>query len=211
MRNPLEPLSTAVTTLVAVLGAVCVLTLLAAPFLDVSVFGIGDDSVCATDRATGIGGDEGRHLDTLRPDPGTSVVLDASPRFCTEDPAIHQVLVNTAGEFVPFAYFAGALLLTVRLIKGAERDGLYTATTAGRLRVLGWWLVVGSVFSAVVESTSESVLVASLSRTDAIHAYSGLWMFDAPFTAILAGLGVLSFARVMRIGVGMREDLAGTV
>jgi hypothetical protein len=29
--------------------------------------------------------------------------------------------------------------------------------------------------------------------------------------AILTGLGVLSFARIMRVGITMREDLDGTV
>ncbi|RFU85901.1 DUF2975 domain-containing protein [Streptomyces triticagri] len=211
LRNPLEPLSTAVRIVVTVLCTVFVLMLLAAPFLNVSVFGIGSDSVCATDQASTIGGNDRRIPEEFAPAHGASIVLDANPRYCTKNPGAHQILLNTAGKFVPFAYLVGALLLTVRLIRGAERAGLYTAPTAGRLRVLGWWMVVGSLVSAVVESATESVLVATMSHAGTVQAVSGFWTFDVPFTAVFAGLGVLSFARIMRIGVGMREDLVGTV
>ncbi|GGV41921.1 hypothetical protein GCM10010245_65790 [Streptomyces spectabilis] len=211
LRNPLEPMSTAVKGAVALIAAVVLVTLLAAPFVNVTVLGIGGDSVCATDQATTVGAGKNPFPDDIRPAPGAAVTLDAHPRYCTDDPSALQGLLSAAHVVGPLVYFLGALVLAVRLIQGAERQGLYTVQTAGRLRVLGWWMLGGSVFAAVTSSVTETSIAASLSGDGGILAASGLWMWDVPFTAIFAGLGLLTFARIMRIGAGMREDLAGTV
>ncbi|MDG4858737.1 DUF2975 domain-containing protein [Streptomyces sp. T-3] len=211
LRNPLEPISTVTTTILAVTVAVIIASLLAAPFTNITVLGIGEDSVCVTDTTASTSVAEKPHPDTFRPAPGATLDLDAHPRYCTDAPSALQSVLNTAGSVVPFGFTLGALLLVVRLIRSADRDGLYTTRTAGQLRVLGWWLVAGSVLAAITVSTSEMALTATLSRDSDVLLVAGLWMWDVPFMAILTGLGVLSFARIMRIGIGMREDLAGTV
>jgi hypothetical protein len=111
----------------------------------------------------------------------------------------------------PFTFTVGALLLALRVIRSALRDGLYTTQAAERLRRLGWWLLAGSVLTAIATSMAEKALIASLSLDSGISAVSGMWLWDVPFMAILTGLGVLSFARIMRVGITMREDLDGTV
>ncbi|WJV48913.1 DUF2975 domain-containing protein [Streptomyces flavofungini] len=210
-RNPLEPMSTTVRIVVTVVATLIVATLLAAPFVNITVLGIGGESVCATDQATKISTGQKPFTDDVQPAPGASVTLSAHPRYCTKDPSALQGLLSSAHQLAPLVYFFGALLLITRLIRGAERDGLYTAQTAGRLRTLGWWLLAGSVLAAIVGSVTETALAASLSRDSGVLAASGLWMWDLPLTAIFTGLGIFSFARIMRIGVSMREDLAGTV
>ncbi|WP_405682622.1 DUF2975 domain-containing protein [Streptomyces sp. NBC_01238] len=102
-------------------------------------------------------------------------------------------------------------MLALRVTRSAARDGLYTTQTAERLRRLGWWLLAGSVLAAIATSLAEKALIASLSLDSGISAVSGMWSWDVPFMAILTGLGVLSFARIMRVGITMREDLDGTV
>lgn len=212
VRNPLEPMSSAVkgiVTLFAVLTVAGVLGLFV-DGLGVHVLGIGEKSVCVSDTSTTVGGGEVPPME-FKAAPGATIQLDAHPSYCTDHPTTAQSLLHTAGQVPSFVFGLGAFLLVLRLIRGAEGDRLYTARTAGRLRVLGWWLLAGSVLAAVAESTIEQALVRSLSRNGDETAVTGLLTWGVPCMAVLTGLGVLSFARIMRIGVGMREDLDGTV
>ncbi|MER5384601.1 DUF2975 domain-containing protein [Streptomyces sp. NPDC002688] len=213
VRNPLEPMSSAVKGIVTLIAVALVAGVLSALFVDgahLQVLGIGDKSVCVMDTSTTMGGGEVPPSE-FKPAPGATVDLDAHPNYCTTDPTTAQSLLHTATQVPPFVFSVGALLLVLLLIRGAEGDGLYTARTAGRLRRLGWWLVAGSVLAAIAESTTEQSLVHSLSRNPDDTTVTGLLTWDMPFMAVLTGLGVLSFARVMRIGISMREDLDGTV
>lgn len=211
VRNPLEPMSTAVAATVTLIAGLMGAGVLGALFMDgVHVLGIGDKLVCVMDTTTTVSVGEAP-AGGFRPTPGASVDLSAHPNYCTEAASTVQSLLNTATHLAPFVFTVGALLLVVQLIRSAKRDGLYTAQTAERLRRLGWWLLAGSVLTAIAVSTAETALIDSLSRAGDISVVSGLWSWDAPFMAILTGLGVLSFARIMRVGITMREDLDGTV
>ncbi|MFD4976378.1 DUF2975 domain-containing protein [Streptomyces sp. NPDC058424] len=211
VRNPLEPMSTAVKTVLMLFASLMGMGLLASLFVDnMSVLGIGEKLICATDTAT-IGVDE-QPFPPFRPAAGARFKVDAHPGWCTEAPTAVQSLLNSTTQLVPFIFIVGALLLALWVIRSAARDGLYTAQTAERLRRLGWWILAGSVLTAIATSVAEKALIASLSLPDrGISAVSGLLSWDAPFMAIFTGLGVLSFARIMRVGVTMREDLDGTV
>ncbi|MGW6275586.1 DUF2975 domain-containing protein [Streptomyces sp. NPDC055060] len=206
-------MSTTARMLVKLMVALLALGVIGMLFADnVSVLGIGDASVCATDTAATTSAGSGAESSSgFKPAPGAEVILDAHPKYCAQDAGVVLNLLDTTSRLVPLAFTIGALLLVIRLIKGAEREGLYTAQTAGRLRGLGWWLLVGSVLSAMVTSVVERVVVSALSDESGLQALWGLLLWDVPFMAILTGIGILSFARIMRIGCTMREDLEGTV
>ncbi|PZG93387.1 hypothetical protein C1I97_28700 [Streptomyces sp. NTH33] len=204
-------MSTAVKAVLALVATLMGMGLLGALFADgMSVLGIGQKFVCVTDATTTISVDE-QPIPAFRPAPGASLSMGAHPGYCTEAPSTVQSLLNTATQLVPFVFTVGALLLALRLIRSASRDGLYTTQTAERLRGLGWWVLAGSVLAAMATAMAEKALIASLSLDSDTSAVSGLLSWDVPFLAILTGLGVLSFARIMRVGVTMREDLDGTV
>ncbi|MFF0189367.1 DUF2975 domain-containing protein [Streptomyces sp. NPDC005244] len=211
--NPLEPISTAIKaiiTVIAVLLAAGVLGAMTQDGVHFRVLGIGDKNVCASDTSTTVGGGEVPPQE-LQAAPGATVDMDAHPNYCTDDPTTPQSLLNIAKQIPSALFTVGALLLALWLIRGAQGEGLFTARTAYRLRMLGWWLLAGSVLSAVATSVAEQALVGSLSRSDDAGALTGLLIWNAPYMALLTGLGVLSFARVMRIGITMREELDGTV
>lgn len=212
VRNPLEPLSSAVTIIVSIFAISMLLGVFGLVFADgVHFLGIGEKHICVTDRNVSVGGgDPGEPLG-IKAAPGAKVLLDASPSFCTEHPSTTQEVLNTATQLPSLFFTVGVLLLVLQLIRGAERDGLYTPRTAARLRGVGWWLLAGSVLAAIGKSVSENALIDSLSRGGDANALTGLLTWDAPYMAILTGLGILSFARIMRVGVAMREDLDGTV
>lgn len=210
VRNPLEPMSSVVRGIVTLFAALMVASLLSGMFVGgVHILGIGDETICVTDTSTSTSGEASPT--EFKPAPGVSAGLDAHPRYCTDHPGAAQSLLHTATEVPAFVFTLGALLLVLRLIRGAEREGLYAARTAQRLRGVGWWLLAGSVLAAIATSTAEQGLLASLSRGGDNSAVTGLISWDAPYMAILTGLGVLSFARIMRVGITMREDLDGTV
>jgi hypothetical protein len=206
-------MSSVVKGIVTLFSALMVAAVFAALFsngVHLRPLGIGDNPVCVTDSPTTVGGG-GPALQGLKPAPGATVDTDAHPRYCTDDPTAAQGLLNIATQVPGFVFVIGALLLVLRLIRNAEGADLYTARTAERLRTLGWWLLAGSVIAAIATSVAEQALVDSLSRNGEASASMGLLAWDIPYMAILTGLGVLSFARIMRIGVTMREELDGTV
>jgi hypothetical protein len=75
------------------------------------------------------------------------------------------------------------------------------------LRFLGWYLAGGAVLAGIIESLASGVVLAQ--QTSGV-AWSPTEL-RFPWFAFLVGLGVITCARVMRIGVTMREDLDGTV
>ncbi|MEU4090042.1 DUF2975 domain-containing protein [Streptomyces aureus] len=212
VRNPLEPLSSAVTIIVSMFAIALVLGVFGSMFADgVHILGIGEKQICVTDSSVSVGGGGPEGPIGIKAAPGAKVLLDASPSFCTEHPSTAQAVLNTATQLPSFLFTVGVLLLVLQLIRGAEREGLYTPRTAARLRGVGWWMLAGSVLAAIGKSVSENALIDSLSRGGDASALTGLLTWDAPYMAILTGLGILSFARIMRVGVAMREDLDGTV
>ncbi|MFJ9752775.1 hypothetical protein [Streptomyces chartreusis] len=94
--------------------------------------------------------------------------------------------------------FLGFLLLVRRLLRGAQSDGLYSRPMARRLRVLGWYLIGGSLTAATVEALALGGVLAS--QTPYSDWLSGVSQWHAPFAVVLTGIGLVTFARIMRIG-----------
>ncbi|MEW2275435.1 DUF2975 domain-containing protein, partial [Streptomyces griseofuscus] len=105
----------------------------------------------------------------------------------------------------------GGLYLLHRFLRGAAREGVYTARTASRLRLVGWWLLAGSLVVEFAQANARAALLAALAKNVDFSAGSVLGMWHFPYLAALTGLGVLTFARITRQGVSMREDLEGLV
>lgn len=116
------------------------------------------------------------------------------------------VLIGLPGP----ALFLGALYLLYRMLREAERAGVFGDRVAARLRTLGWFLLVGQLARMVITGSATTYFVASVSKLDSGTPLGiGYWQWSVP--TLLAGLGTLTFARIMRVGARMREDLDGTV
>jgi hypothetical protein len=104
----------------------------------------------------------------------------------------------------------GALYLAMRLARAAARDGVYTAQAARLLQILGWWLLAGGLVATVAEAFARMNLLGQLVTFNVDWGqWSAAWSVSWPVAWI--GLGLIIFARIMRIGAGMRADLEGTV
>jgi hypothetical protein len=205
-RNPLEPMAGVVTALCGLVAVFLILKAYAAVGIG-GVFGWGDGSVCATDPYTQ-GGGEDWFSRVMEPKPGIEVAF--TPQYCDYTPSGGARLLSTLTELPSSALYIGALFLLYGLIRAARQDGPYTFRTAGRLRLLGWYLTVGSVVCHVTESVAGAALLNSLRTTD----HRPL-LYDVdhgmPYFALLTGIGLLSLARIMRVGTAMREDLEGVI
>ncbi|MEW2128969.1 hypothetical protein [Streptomyces sp. NPDC005435] len=196
----LEPMAT-VTSVVLRLLMASVIT----GFVLFIVHGWGGRSVCLTDWTSS----SSYAPRDFAPEPGA--VVDSVPRYCARSATASQNALASLGPLASLALYAGGLFLLDRLLRGASRDGVHTARAAGRLRLLGWWLLVGSVVAATVAAVSRRALMASLARSADLTALSWLQDWNAPYLAVIVGLGLLTFSRITRAGAAMREDLEGLV
>jgi DUF2975 family protein len=163
-------------------------------------------SVCADSHS--VYSSEGFHH-MFRPHAGVEVMT--RPSYCTDHADSAQRLFDFLGGFPSWLLVLGILFLLNRLIKGALREGVFTARTVKYLRVAGWWLLAGCLASKVVEAGAHAALLATLTQEHTFSADDWLADWQPPYALVFTALGILTFARIMRAGVAMREDLEGTV
>jgi hypothetical protein len=124
----------------------------------------------------------------------------------------------TAGQGLAFAVTLlpagllrlGALYLAMQLARTAARDGVYTVAAARLVLSLGWWLLAGGLIAGLADGFARLNLFGLLVTWDVdwVH-WPASWGISWPVEWF--GLGLIIFARIMRIGAGMRADLEGTV
>ena len=129
---------------------------------------------------------------------------------CTAHPTAGQYLA-LAVTLLPIALLRlGALYLVMRLARTAARDGVYTPQAARLVLILGWWLLAGGLVATVAEAFARVNLLGQLVTW---HVDWGQWpvAWSVSWPVVWFGLGLIIFARIMRISAGMRADLEGTV
>ncbi|MFD8891924.1 DUF2975 domain-containing protein [Streptomyces sp. NPDC059566] len=137
--------------------------------------------------------------------------VSAIPQYCAENPTAGQQTLGILSEVPSLVLLIGGLVLLHRLLRSAAREGVYTLHAASRLRFLGCWLLVGSLVAEATRAVSQAALLDTLADDAQFSAEAVLHATQFPYLAILTGLGLLAFARIMRVGATMREDLEGTV
>ncbi|MEU6381481.1 hypothetical protein [Streptomyces sp. NPDC046909] len=143
--------------------------------------------------------------------PESGAGADAIARYCADDPGAGLRFLNELGSIPTTLLLLSSLFLLHRLLQGAARDGIYTHRTASGLRLLGWWLLVGSLVVEAAEVTARTALLADLAKPVDFTADIWLELWSTPYLAVFTALGLLTFARITRAGVTMREDLEGVV
>jgi hypothetical protein len=200
-RKLLEPMATVVSIVLRTL-----LVLLTAGLVYSALHGSwGDINVCVADESTTGSGTPGAFV------PESGAQVDSIPRYCAENPDASLRLLNELGALPSTFLLISGLFLLHRLLRSAARDGVHTVRTASRLRLLGWWLLVGSLVVEITEANARAALLAELAESADFSAGTWLDMWTAPYLALLTGLGLLTFARITRAGASMREDLEGVV
>ncbi|MFG2987337.1 DUF2975 domain-containing protein [Streptomyces sp. NPDC048258] len=205
-RKLLEPLSTVVSGVLRLLVGVLAISVVLSLFNNDIAFWSGPGN-CAT--ADWISGSSSAADAMFSARNGAHVT--AVPQYCAEHPSNYQHLLRVLGGVPTLILLIGGLILLNRLLQSAARDGVYTTQTASRLHLLGWWLLLGSVFAEVIEAGARAALLATLTDNVTFSAEAVLHTSAFPYLTVLTALGVLTFARITRVGATMREDLEGTV
>jgi hypothetical protein len=140
--------------------------------------------------------------------PGVRATWTAAD-VCTAHPTGGQALAYTLTLLPIDLLRLGALCLAMRLARTAARDGLYTAQAARLVLILGWWLLAGGLVAPVAEAFARLNLLGQLTAWHLSWAHWPSSWGSGP--VVFIGLGLIIFARFMRVSADMRADLEGTV
>ncbi|MFF3404488.1 hypothetical protein ACFYW6_39645 [Streptomyces sp. NPDC002659] len=208
-RNPLEPLTTTVTILSALTALWLGFMTLVIGFGSGSAFGWGrENHPACVDVNGGLLRIENVDITGAGLPSGSNLGASAYS-LCIDHPAGLLRAGIALTQLPSTLLFLGFLLLVGRLLRGAQADGVHSRPTARRLQLLGWYLIGGSLTVATVEALALGAVLAS--QTPYSDWLSGVSQWHAPFAVVLAGIGLVTFARIMRIGATMSDDLEGTV
>ena len=202
-RNPLEPIATTVGYVTPLVVVLLLLSLL------VHQAAWGNGPVCTTVTGTDASTFSGP-IPLLCVAPAAHASL-ASAAICADHPT---AALRVAGLLAVWPYTVLWLIFLWRLrglLKSAALPGgLYSPATASRLRMLGWLLALGGLAASVIESAAKIVIFTGLVD------YPGLGWFEPgqvsfSITTLITGLTLITVARVMVLGVKMRDELDATV
>jgi Protein of unknown function (DUF2975) len=133
-----------------------------------------------------------------------------SANVCAAHPTAGQALANTITALPADLLRVGALYLAMRLARTVARHGVYTEQAARRVLFLGWWLLAGGLVATLAEAFARMNLLSQLVTWNVDWGqWPVAWSVSWPIAWI--GVGLITFARVMRVGAEMRADLEGTV
>lgn len=180
-----------------------------------SMFGLGSNPVCTNAPLNGITLGEAANnlLPHLRH--GASSYPSAIG-VCASRPTARQRTLVTLTEAPTALLYLAILLLLGQLLRTVRRAGPFAPAIARRVRFLGWFILGGYLAVTVGQSVAQSYFVYSV-VIDQIPVVSTA--ISTAVNAVLAGIfppvliacGLLTLARVMRVGAQMNDDLAGTV
>jgi hypothetical protein len=177
-----------------------------------SIGGFGAASICATKAGWGYGMGSGPGYPGLAARPGAHVTITGTAEACAMHPSIGQRTLYTLTDLPSGLVWAAVLLLIWLIIRQARRTGPFTVPVAAAMRRLGWLIIAGSAVAAAVQGFATDQLLNTMlvaqddfgdALTQLIHA-----LVPVP---VLAGAALLTFARIIRLGARMDDDLKGTV
>jgi hypothetical protein len=203
--TPLRPLGAAVAIISALVIAVLALG------LSVRQPALGKGPVCASlPVLAGAGTPVPRTVaQLLGVAPGSRGVRGGPVEVCADHPS---ALLRLAGvlALLPSAVLAlGALLIARRWLKFArEPNRFYTKDTARRLKVLGWYLIIGSVVVGIIESAANTVVITTLARN--VGWAPAELRLSAVTVTLVIGLILIGLSRVIADGVVMRREVEDT-
>jgi Protein of unknown function (DUF2975) len=142
----------------------------------------------------------------------SGVRLQGWPDITVEvsDPTTEQMFLRSATDIGPLLLFIAGLWLMRRFLRSVRDGDPFGAPNVGRLRALGFILVVGAPLVALLNQALRTGLYDNLPATSG-SVDIGVAGYTLPGEAMLGGLGAFILAGVFAHGARLREDVEGTV
>jgi hypothetical protein len=104
------------------------------------------------------------------------------------------------------------LLLLWRVIRAARQTGPFTVQAAVAMRRLGWLIIAGTAVAAAVQGFALDQLLNTMLTPPTAYGDAVLEAFHALLPVpVLAGAALLTFARIIRLGAAMDDEIKATV
>ena len=176
-------------------------------------FGRGATPICATDPYMGISNSPDPGVEPYQAKPGSTLDTTFNLRACTGHPTMGQRLLETLTSVPTVLLYGCILLLLWRIIRTAQRDGPFTLRVAATMRLLGWIVMAGAVAAAVIQQLALGMLINSMLTRAAESPGSafGSALYALLPVPLLAGAALITFARIIRLGASMDDELKATV
>jgi Protein of unknown function (DUF2975) len=203
-----QPLGGAVKFILVLAAVLLFIVLIFAVFGTIQLGGLGSGSACSGVHLSGITV-SGPAVADLRPGATAS---GGTVSLCATHPTLGQRLLVGMTWIPIVALYLAVILLLGQLLRVIRAAGPFAVIVARRLRFLGWFVLAGSLIAVVGQSAAQSAFVSTVitSSVPAVRnaVEAGLAVIFVP---LLIACGLLTLARVIRVGAQMSDDLAGTV
>jgi hypothetical protein len=175
-----------------------------------SIGGFGDASVCVTQ--PGNIGDSSWTTQLATARPGASIQINGQVQACADHPSFGQRVLYTLTGLPGLLVWGSVLFLLWRVIVAARRTGPFTISVATAMRRLGWVILVGTVAATAIQGLATDQLLNEMIRPGSGYADGLIEPIRAMVPVpLLAGSALLTFARIMRRGADMDDEIKGTV
>ncbi len=203
-----QPLGGAVRFILVLAAVLLGIVLIFAVFGTIELGGLGSGPACSAVHLKGIAV-TGAAVAHLRPGATAS---GGAVSLCASHPSVGQRLLVGMTWIPVVALYLAVILLLVQLLRAIRGGGPFAVIVARRLRFLGWFVLAGSLVVVTGQSAAQSAFVSTVltGPVPAVRnaAEAGLAVIFVP---LLIACGLLTLARVIRVGAQMSDDLAGTV
>jgi hypothetical protein len=219
-RRITEPLSGAVWLTTCVIVAGIVVPLLLTPVLGgrIAMFGFGQSAACATVTVNGVAGTD-QPVGPLKPGASSSLSSAGTVALCAGHPTLAQRFLVLLTQAPTTLLWLAVLVLLWLLVRTVRRNGPFDICVTRRLRFLGWFALAAYLAVQAVQSYAAAAFTATVHLPSADNpgpvpvvadTINGVLSTDW-IPLLLVVCGVLTLARIVRIGAQMHDDLAGTV
>jgi hypothetical protein len=138
-------------------------------------------------------------------EPSNSIEVDVQ----VADPTTEQMLLRSALDLGPLLLVVAGLWLGRGFLRSVLDGDPFGAPNVGRLRALGFVLVVGAPVVELLNAALRSALFDEVAPHPSLQL--GVAGFSVPANALLGGLGAFILAEVLAYGLRLREDVEATI
>jgi hypothetical protein len=136
-------------------------------------------------------------------------VIDDRYQLCQDQPGGTAQVLSVLTVTPQLVFLLGFLANVFLLVRRARRSGLFSRPVAQAVHWLGWYVLAGALLTATVQALATSGLVRQMIPGHGVFDLTGYWQISV--ATLLAGAGILTIARVLRLTVAMQEDLDATI